>query len=41
MKLAGTIFADHIEAGVDTKTNIVSLGMSKWDNVMFAPNNIH
>ena len=40
MKLAGNIFEDHIEAGVDTKTNIVSLGMSKWDNVMFAPNTI-
>ncbi len=29
MKLAGNIFEDHIEAGVDTKTNIVSLSMSK------------
>ena len=40
MKLAGNIFEDHIEAGVDTKTNIVSLGMSKWDNIMFSPNTI-
>lgn len=40
MKLAGNIFEDHIEAGVDNKTNIVSFGMAKWDNIMFSPNTI-
>lgn len=40
MKLAGNIFENHIEAGVDTKTNIVSLDMAKWDNIMFSPNTI-